>query len=428
METILYPSITICYKYSFENDLFNEILNTTEPDDQDVSEFIHETIKSHLWSLEDEIYFFTQPGVMNLTFPCTTTLGGLTPGRPCKFPVTYIYWSGSGNATFTGCIRPSAMGTSKPGCFTRVYGNNTVDSNMATDDSWGYCPATCKGESTTSSSPYNLAKSRYKSLWKSDLYDFSLYSNSYCHTYDPPMTSRPDLLNRIYFSLQRPPNPEMSYIPSHDIFIHQKGQFWPRSDMISFGQPDPVTVSAFILNLDELELFFSVKEIHKISTEENPCKEDTEYSLTTCLREYALRKSKCQIDFFGEEQNRSKDVCTKNGLKLYIKTLDYLKQEDISKIVKDSGCNPKCKTTQYSYEKSMKKVSWQTNGRSEVYIQAKSSVVKYLTENYSFDFNDLISSVGGNLGLFLGWSFLTLAEALGFIFVLLNVEKYLKFK
>ena len=242
------------------------------------------------------------------------------------------------------------------------------------------------------------------------------------------MTSRPDLLNRIYFSLQRPPNPEMSYIPSHDIFIHQKGQFWPRSDMISFGQPDPVTVSAFILNLDELELFFSVKEIHKISTEENPCKEDTEYSLTTCLREYALRKSKCQIDFLGEEQNRSKDVCTKNGLKLYIKTLDYLKQEDISKIVKDSGCNPKCKTTQYSYEKSMKKVSWQTNGRSEVYIQAKSSVVKYLTEHYSFDFNDLISSVGGNLGLFLGWSFLTLAEALGFIFVLLNVEKYLKFK
>ena len=178
MESILYPSVTVCYKYSFENDLFNEILNTTEPDDQDVSEFIHETIKSHLWSLEDEIYFFTQPGVMNLTFPCTTTLGGLTPGRPCKFPVTYIYWSGSGNATFTGCIRPSAMGTSKPGCFTRVYGNNTVDSNMATDDSWGYCPATCKGESTTPSSPYNIAKSRYKSLWKSDLYDLSLYSNS----------------------------------------------------------------------------------------------------------------------------------------------------------------------------------------------------------------------------------------------------------
>ena len=78
--------------------------------------------------------------------------------------------------------------------------------------------------------------------------------------------------------------------------------------------------------------------------------------------------------------------------------------------------------------KNMKKVSWQTNGRSEVFIQAKSSVVNYLSEYYSFDFNDLISSVGGNLGLFLGWSFLTFVEAIGFIVVLINIEKYLKAK
>ena len=76
----------------------------------------------------------------------------------------------------------------------------------------------------------------------------------------------------------------------------------------------------------------------------------------------------------------------------------------------------------------MTKVSWQTNGQSEVYIQAKSTMVKYLTEHYSFDFNDLISSVGGNLGLFLGWSFLTLVEALGFIIAFINIGKYLKIR
>ena len=330
----------------------------------------------------------------------------------------------NGTLTATGCISASAMGTSKPGCYTKVYGNNTVNSYLGQDVSWGYCPSTCKGETPTPSSPYNLAKSKYKNLWKSDLYDLSLYSNSYCHTYDPPMTSKPDLLSRIYFSTQRPPNPELTYITSHDIFIHQKGQFWPRADMLSFGQPDPVTITSESGNIDELELLFSVKDISKISTNKKPCNEDNEYSLTSCLREYAFRKSKCKIDLLGKVKDK-KNICNKDGFKLYIETLDFMKQEDISKVMKVSGCHPKCKTVQYSYEKNMKKVSWQTNGRSEVYIQAKSSVVNYLSEYYSFDFNDLISSVGGNLGLFLGWSFLTFVEAIGLIIVLINIEKYL---
>ena len=116
------------------------------------------------------------------------------------------------------------------------------------------------------------------------------------------------------------------------------------------------------------------------------------------------------------------------GLKLYIKTLKYLKQEEISKIKIETGCNPNCKVYQYSYEKIVQKIDWNTNWNSEVYIQPKSSVVDYSSEYYSFDLNDLISSVGGNLGLFLGWSFLTILEAIGFILVLINVGKYLKIK
>ena len=107
-------------------------------------------------------------------------------------------------------------------------------------------------------------------------------------------------------------------------------------------------------------------------------------------------------------------------------------------IEKDSGCYPKCRTHQYSFEKSLQKINWnrkhgnQIYGnqsyRSEVYIQPKSSVVDYSNEYYIFDKNDLISSVGGNMGLFLGWSFLTFVEAFGFLLVLVNVRKYLKMK
>ena len=71
----------------------------------------------------------------------------------------------------------------------------------------------------------------------------------------------------------------------------------------------------------------------------------------------------------------------------------------------------------------MKKIDWETKWISEVYIQPKSSVVEYSIEYYSFDTNDLISSVGGNLGLFLGVSILSFVEAVTFFFVIYNVRK-----
>ena len=94
--------------------------------------------------------------------------------------------------------------------------------------------------------------------------------------------------------------------------------------MISFGQPDKVTVER-----DELEILFSVKEINKLSNEANPCEEDEQYSFSTCLHEFAILKSNCRIDFFGKDSS-SNNFCTKDGFKLYIDTLKYLKQEDIS--------------------------------------------------------------------------------------------------
>ncbi len=42
-------------------------------------------------------------------------------------------------------------------------------------------------------------------------------------------------------------------------------------------------------------------------------------------------------------------------------------------------------------------------------LNSMSNVVEISSEYYEFDLNDLISSVGGNLGLFLGWSFLSIS-------------------
>ena len=411
----------MCHRYPIQESLFDlDSLTREVGKTADVSKRIREIVRKYFWSLEEEIYFFTQPGVMNLTFPCTTTLGGVSPGRPCVFPVTWIYWPrGSGSGLINTCTKD--LGVEEPACWTKTYGNNTVDSNTGSDSSWGYCPEHCNGESPTNESKYNLAKEIFSHLWRSDLYDLNLYVSGYCHTYDPPLKSEPDLGNRVYFRIRQPPL-KWNYLPAHEIFIHQKGQFWPRSDMMSFGQPERVTIEK-----EDLELSFSLKEVNTLNSIDNPCTEDDDYSFTDCLQQYASKKSNCSINFFGSKQKQS-NFCNVVGLKLYIKTLKYLKQEEISKIKIETGCNPKCKVYQYSYEKIVQKIDWNSNWNSEVYIQPKSSVVDYSSEYYSFDLNDLISSVGGNLGLFLGWSFLTILEAIGFILVLINVGKYLKIK
>ena len=67
----MYPSMSICKKYAFDN----ANLNFFDYDYMDIDKAV-EWIAYYSWSLEDTVYFFTQPGVLNKTFPCTTTLGG----------------------------------------------------------------------------------------------------------------------------------------------------------------------------------------------------------------------------------------------------------------------------------------------------------------------------------------------------------------
>ena len=409
-----------------QEDLFEDLRKGNENEDLDISQNVTELVNHYFWSIEKEMFFFTQPGVMNLTYPCTTTLGGTSPGRPCFFPITAIGMLPGGgyfNDTYAGCIsyKFGTFESSLPSCYTKVNENNTVDLTKG-DDPWGYCPITCKGELPSPSSPYNLAKSNFKTLWKSALYDLNIWSeNGLCHTYDPPLDSPPDISNRIYFMTNKG-HQESVLPPVYEIYIHQKGQFWPRSDMTSFGQPDHVIVQD-----EELELSFSVKEINTISKTNNPCILDEEYSFTDCLNKYAIKTSNCSLNFFGENQDDTA-FCTKSGLKKYIDILMHLKREIISKIKTETGCMPKCRTIQYSYERNLKKIYWKTNWLSEVFIQPKSSVVEFSDEYYSFDVTDLFSSVGGNLGLILGWSLLSIVEAVRVIVTSVDVGKYLKMK
>ena len=85
----MYPSISVCKKWAFDYAILD--FENEKYSQENVSTFIG-WVNEYSVRMEDQFYFFTMPGVKNLTFPCTTTVGGMTPGRPCVFPID---WFGS---------------------------------------------------------------------------------------------------------------------------------------------------------------------------------------------------------------------------------------------------------------------------------------------------------------------------------------------
>ena len=76
MDNFLYPSVTVCKKYTFNN-YIDHIFADGSLTLQDIIERVGE----ESLDIEELFYFFSHPGMLNLTFPCTTL------GRP-----GYVFW------------------------------------------------------------------------------------------------------------------------------------------------------------------------------------------------------------------------------------------------------------------------------------------------------------------------------------------------
>ena len=64
---------------------------------------------------------------------------------------------------------------------------------------------------------------------------------------------------------------------------------------------------------------------------------------------------------------------------------------------------------------SKKSIGWKKSWSSEIFIEADDEMEESW-EYLAYDLNDLVGSVGGYLGLFLGWSLLGLTIHTGFAF------------
>ena len=151
------------------------------------------------------------------------------------------------------------------------------------------------------------------------------YEAGVCHTYSPPARSKQGLENRLYFMLGKLKNktedPMDNYMNfNFDVYLHEKGQFWPRDDSKAFGQSQ-----VFHLELDtQVEAVFTRSKHVTLNKPSRVFSNKLNYSLTECLREFLFNKSSCRSNWFSDHTEDNN--CNKKGFIQYAKYLVWLKQ------------------------------------------------------------------------------------------------------
>ena len=142
----------------------------------------------------------------------------------------------------------------------------------------------------------------------------------------------------------------------------------------------------------------------KMIPDPSVCEDDPKYSFTGCVQDWVKSKTGCGPDW--------QDLTCTN-LTLYKDVLLQLQQETSERMVQKTGCKPKCISTTYVIDDlTTTNVFWNTNWVSSLYLNLRDTTVKTYTQKIEFGHAELIADFGSYLGLFLGWSTLSLTMSI----------------
>ena len=174
------------------------------------------------------------------------------------------------NTTYRSCTNDRNV---QPICLTREY-----QDGVKRDEDWGYCSSECNGQRTDSNSSFNLANMDFKEVWEENFFDLRVFGAGYCYTYNPPEETGTKFENRLFMLLGSNKFGKKLdyYLLGFVVYLHEKGQFWPRLDLNIIGQSKPVHVKTF----KEVIGQFSVSKIENINKADSPCTKTPDYSFT----------------------------------------------------------------------------------------------------------------------------------------------------
>ena len=152
----------------------------------------------------------------------------------------------------------------------------------------------------------------------------------------------------------------------------------------------------------------------KLNLEKRPCEEDPSYNFTVCIKENLSKKVGCRLPWDKwSQQDRS--VCKEEKqFQQFEDIYKGLSQANGDKIVQVTGCKKPCQYKEYKFVESSPKV---ISSRSVLGFWAASHTTQVEEEVLLYPFTSLVAEFGGSLGLFLGFSFMTIwQEIRGYFF------------
>ena len=132
------------------------------------------------------------------------------------------------------------------------------------------------------------------------------------------------------------------------IYLHEKGQFWPKSDMRRVGQTEAIDIKVKTLFVGEFELV----QRRILDTPERPCEEDERFSLTECMLEFVAGRVGCHLDWVGRSKLPHQPPCESlQELKEYSDLLQEMGDFSWATLSRQTGCHGKCQYKEYRFNK-----------------------------------------------------------------------------
>ena len=133
-----------------------------------------------------------------------------------------------------------------------------------------------------------------------------------------------------------------------ELYLHEKGQFWPGLEMERIGQTKSISIP---LRTEVWGTFTMVQKTN-LDRQTSPCVEDPSYSFTHCMKQYVAKKARCHLDWVDTSASDDHGTCvTVDQVQQYSNALSTISKLSWTQMVNVSGCNGKCSYKQYTYEK-----------------------------------------------------------------------------
>ena len=142
------------------------------------------------------------------------------------------------------------------------------------------------------------------------------------------------------------------YTKGFEIFLHEKGQFWPGLEMERIGQSKAI----YVKTDTEVRVTFTMIQKTNIPKAEVPCVTEAGYSYSECMRGFIARSAGCHLDWVdgldrGEMTSAGARCETREELLRYHAALTRVSRLPWTQLTNLTSCHAKCDYKEFSFTK-----------------------------------------------------------------------------